>query len=300
MKQNVRVLTQGAMMLSVIGVFLVLNLQSAGLLEVYLIWLLPLPIIFYLVRFGLRAGFILSISATFLSFILGTWITVFYVVTALAVGLVYGYGVYKDKNNGWLLTWTTLVSAISLFLEMYALASFFGYDLVAETQEIINMLKGMDELVIPADMQTLVLAIYPIALLLMAFLQSLVTHLFAIVMLKRLKITTRKMNPIQNYRLPLWAAILALIGLFMGVLMNQSANEQIRIGLMVLMTLSALTLVGDGYIFIILYARKRGLRWLPMVSMLSLILLPTLAIYVFIGLGLMDAMTDLRQRVLNA
>lgn len=300
MKHNVRKITLGAMMVAIISLFLVINLQTAGLLEVYMIWILPLPIIFYYVQYGFKASLSVVASAILLSFMLGSWITVFYTLTALLVGLVYGYGVYHQKDNAFLVVSTTIVSAVSLFIEMYALAALFGYDLVAETQEIINLLKSMDGLVIPNDLESLVYAIYPIALILMAFLQSLVTHLFALYLLKRLKIQTRKMKDLSTYRLPSWAAVLTLLGLFSAGLLALIDENTLRQYAMMAITLSTLVLIVDAYIVIILYARKKKLRWLPLVSSLSLLFLPSIAIYVFIGLGLLDSLTDFRVRFINS
>lgn len=300
MKHNVRKITLGAMMVAIISLFLVINLQTAGLLEVYMIWILPLPIIFYYVQYGFKASLSVVASAILLSFMLGSWITVFYTLTALLVGLVYGYGVYHQKDNAFLVVSTTIVSAVSLFIEMYALAALFGYDLVAETQEIINLLKSMDGLVIPNDLESLVYAIYPIALILMAFLQSLVTHLFALYLLKRLKIQTRKMKDLSTYRLPSWVGVLTLLGLFSAGLLALIDENTLRQYAMMAITLSTLVLIVDAYIVIILYARKKKLRWLPLVSSLSLLFLPSIAIYVFIGLGLLDSLTDFRVRFINS
>lgn len=299
MKHNVRKITLGAMMVAIISLFLVINLQTAGLLEVYMIWILPLPIIFYYVQYGFKASLSVVASAILLSFMLGSWITVFYTLTALLVGLVYGYGVYHQKDNAFLVVSTTIVSAISIFIEMYALAALFGYNLVAETQEIINILKSMDGLVIPNDLESLVYAIYPIALILMAFLQSLVTHLFALYLLKRLKIQTRKMKDLSTYRLPLWAGVLTLLGLFSAGLLALIDEDSLRQYAMMAITLSTVVLIIDAYIVIILYARQKKLRWLPLVSSLSLLFLPSIAIYVFIGLGLLDSLTDFRMRFIH-
>lgn len=295
-KNNVRKITQGAMMLSIIAVFLIINLQTAGLLELYAVWLLPLPFIFYQVQYGFKAAIILSIAALIMSFLLGSIMTLFYVTTSVVIGLVYGYGVSKDKDNAWLIFFTTVVTAISLFLEMYAFAAFFGYDLAAETHEIVQALKNIEGLVIPSDLESLVLGIYPVALIFMSFLQSLVVHMLAILLLKRLKIKTRKMKDLSNYRLPLWAGVLSLVGLFAGTLINIPEYRQY---LMLVTTTSIMVLVVDAYIVVVLFARRMKMKWLPMLSVLSIVFLPSLGIYVFIGLGLLDSLTDFRQRILK-
>jgi len=297
MKKQVRMITEGAMMLAIIGLFLVANLQTAGLLEIYLIWALPLPIIFYLVRYGVKRALVLALATVFFSFILGNLITLFYVSTAILIGLFYGNGVRHDKTNAWLIVVTTIVTAISLFIETYLLAAFFGYNLTAETQEIAKYLNSIEGMVVPADLGTLVIAVYPVAMMLVAFLQALMTHIIAIFMLKRLKITTRKMKPIDGFKLPMWAAALAMVGLFSGVLLGSTQDVNLRVALTLITTISSLSLITDAYILILIYARRAQRRWLPTFSVLALVLLPTLFIYVFIGLGLMDSFTDIRERL---
>lgn len=44
MKKQVRTITEGSMMLAIIGLFLFLNLQFAGILQTYFIIFIPLPI----------------------------------------------------------------------------------------------------------------------------------------------------------------------------------------------------------------------------------------------------------------
>ena len=297
MKHQVRRLTEGAMMLAIMGVFLLLNLQSAGLLEAYLIWAIPLPIIFYVVKHGLKAGVLLAGSAILLTLMTGNVITLFYMGSAVVIGLSYGFGVHRNKSNGWLVFATTLLTAVSLFIEMYLLAALFGYNLLAETQVIVDSLSTMQGLVMPDDMTELILAVYPIALLVMAFLQALITHFLAILMLKRLNISTRRMRPIHEFKLPMWLAAAALIGLFSGSLLGRDPSSDLRIPMTLLITISSLLLIGDAYVLIISFARARQRRWLPLMSVLALVFLPSLMIYVFIGLGLLDAFTDVRQRV---
>jgi len=297
MKKNVRMLTEGSMMLAIIGVFLLLNLQSAGLLEAYLVWAIPLPIIFYLTKFGFKQGLILALATFFLTLLTGNFITLFYIGGALVIGLVYGYGVRSNQSNGWLIFFTTILTAISLFVEMFVLAAVFGYNLLEETQMIVNTISQMQGVVFPEDMTTLVLSVYPVALLLMAFLQALVTHFMAILLLKRLNIKTRKMKPIQDFKLPKWLGFLALTGLFVGTLLGRTASTDLRIVMTLVLTISGLVLIADAYILILITAQRKQIKYLPILALIALVFLPSFMIYAFIGLGLMDCFTDIRERI---
>lgn len=297
MKKQVRTITEGSMMLAIIGLFLFLNLQFAGILQTYFIIFIPLPILIYTIRYGFRSGLVVSFGALFLSIMLGNIITLFYIGGGLLVGLAYGYGVNSNKSNDWLLFVSTLINAISLFVETYVLAAFIGYDLYKDTELLIESLKGIDGLVLPDNFLAQVLAITPIILLLTGFLQALMTHLLSVTLLKRLNITVRKMKPLQHIQLPKWLGVIALLGLFTSTFLYQSGDENLQIVASLMLFISALVVIGDAFILIAIYGKRTNRKYLPTFAMLALILLPTVLIYGFIGLGLLDCFTDIRKRI---
>lgn len=297
MKKQVRTITEGSMMLAIIGLFLFLNLQFAGILQTYFIIFIPLPILIYTIRYGFRSGLVVSFGAMFLSIMLGNIITLFYIGGGLLVGLAYGYGVNSNKSNDWLLFVSTLINAISLFVETYVLAAFIGYDLYKDTEALIESLKGIEGLVLPDNFMAQVLAITPIILLLTGFLQALMTHLLSVTLLKRLNITVRKMKPLQHIQLPKWLGVIALLGLFTSTFLYQSGDENLQIVASLMLFISALIVIGDAFILIAIYGKRTNRKYLPTFAMLALILLPTVLIYGFIGLGLLDCFTDIRKRI---
>ena len=297
MKKQVRTITEGSMMLAIIGLFLFLNLQFAGILQTYFIIFIPIPILIYTIRYGFRSGLVVSFGAMFLSIMLGNIITLFYIGGGLLVGLAYGYGVNSNKSNDWLLIVSTLINAISLIVETYVLAAFIGYDLYKDTEALIESLKGIDGLVLPDNFLAQVLAITPIILLLTGFLQALMTHLLSITLLKRLNITVRKMKPLQHIQLPKWLGVIALLGLFSSTFLYQSGDQNLQIVASLMLFISAITVIGDAFILITIYGKRTNRKYLPTFAMLALILLPTVLIYGFIGLGLLDCFTDIRKRI---
>ena len=56
MNNSVRKITDGAMMVALIGLFLFLNRQLAGLLDLYAAWLVPLPMVMYAVKYGWKSA----------------------------------------------------------------------------------------------------------------------------------------------------------------------------------------------------------------------------------------------------
>ena len=127
MNRNIKRLTEGAMMCGLIGVLLVINRQFANAFDAYMMWIVPLPVIVYTVRYGARNGFVLSFCATVISFMLSLPQTVFYVLASCLLGVVYGHGVRKEKSNAWLLTSSILASTIIMIFTTIIFASIFGY-----------------------------------------------------------------------------------------------------------------------------------------------------------------------------
>ena len=297
MKKQVRTITEGSMMLAIIGLFLFLNLQFAGILQTYFIIFIPLPILIYTIRYGFKNGLIVSFGALFLSIILGNIITLFYIGGGLLVGLAYGYGVNTNKSNDWILIVSTIINAISLFVETYILAAFIGYDLVKDTEALVESLRKIDGLVLPDNFINQVLILTPIILLLTGFIQALLTHLLSVTLLKRLNITIRKMKPLQHIQLPKWLGFITLIGLFGSTLLYQSTDEKLKMIATVILFISMLIVIGDAFVLITIYGKRTNRKFLPTFAMLALILLPTVLIYAFIGLGLLDCFTDIRKRI---
>ncbi len=288
-------------MLTFIAIFLIINLQTAGFVDVYASILIPLPIIFYHVKYGMKATIILSISSLILSLILGSTATImtpFYLFTGLLIGIVYGYGVRKDKDNGWLIFFTFLITAISISIEMYVLAGIVGYDIIAEANEIISILKDMEGIIVPINIEALVLSAFPLLILFTSFIQGVVVHLLSILLLRRLKIKTRKMTDLIKYKLPNWLGIISLMFIFAGVFIKPETMLETQ-WLALFSVIGQVILVVDAYVLIVLIARRYRIRWLPMFSILSLIMLPSFGIYALIGIGLLDALTDFRVRVLK-
>lgn len=296
MKKQVRPVTEGAMMLAIVGVLLYLNRMSGSLLMSFLVFALPLPSIFYIAKYGFRQGLILSAVILMFPILIGDYIALFYVGTAVVVGMAYGYGVYKNKDNGWLVLASTFFTALSLMMEVYLLSGFLGEDFIGEMRVMFQMLFDSYEKAgypVPANGMVLALSLIPMMVIAVSLAQAFVTHLFAIVMLKRLKIQTRSMKPLSEWVIPKWIAVMAAMGLFVNLGLKYTDNEAFQIILTNIYTFSTLILCVDAYIFIALFGRLSGRRYLVFVGLLVLFIQQ-----IGVVLGLFDCFTDLRKRVL--
>lgn len=284
------------MMLAIIGVLLLLNRMTGQTLIGFLVFILPLPSIFYIAKYGFKQGLVLSFAILLFPILIGDFIALFYVTTAVVVGLAYGYGVYRDKDNGWLILVTAFFTLISLIIETYLLAAFVGEDLIGEFTIIIQML--MDSLTasgtaVPPNFMTIALSIVPLILIGMSLAQAVATHIIAIILLQRLKIKTRKMKPIYELIIPRRIAYLFAIGIFANLGLTLTTNEILQIILTNIYMISTMAFCTDAFIFILIFAKLSGKRFLSFAAIL-VFFIPTIGIVI----GLFDSFTDIRKRVL--
>jgi uncharacterized protein YybS (DUF2232 family) len=297
MKNQVRTITEGSVMLGIIGIFLFLNLQFGLLIQSYFVLIFPIPIIIYTIKYGVKNGLILIFAAITLTLMLGQFTTFFYTVTGLILGLVYGYGILKNHTNDWIISISIIVNSISIFIETYLLAKLFGYDILAEINTIVSELSKIPEFAEILNVDALILSLIPLLLISMSILQTIIVHMISIVLLRRLKISYRKAKPVEDFRLPIWAGVIVTIALFAGQLLTTTNSTTFQVIGINLSVFSQLIAVFYGFCLILFYAKRSGKKFLTTFALLGFLFLPSVIIYVFIGLGLLDCFTDIRKRI---
>ena len=140
---RVNSITYGALLSALLGVLLFVNRQLAGVLDTYMFWIVPLPVIVYCLKFGVKQSLVMGTSMILLSFIIATPITTFYVVGSVIAGIVYGDGVLKKRNVFSLVLSVIIISMIVMFISTFALAGVFGDDLSSDIAYMSELMKTM-------------------------------------------------------------------------------------------------------------------------------------------------------------
>ncbi|MCF0111177.1 MAG: DUF2232 domain-containing protein [Erysipelotrichaceae bacterium] len=317
MNNNVRKLTEGAMMVALVGIVMVLNRQLANALDVYLMWILPFPVLIYTIRYGVKNAVIVSVCSVIVSFMFSLPTSIFYVAASCVIGLVYGYGIATKKSNGWLLGNTILCSTVVMILTTFVLAKIFGYNLSDEIALVADMANKMN---LSVELN-LIKIIAIISLFLSCVLEGFLIHMLAFLILRKLKIDFPQFKPLHHYRAPKWLGYLSILVIIAGfvtpfVSLPEMAEE-------VLFGLRAICLAVDiavGYLVLVIgYAvqgNKKGvLSLFVRVGLLtaicyalssfglissSAVLLPvTLLLYVLVFIGILDMVSDFRSEVIR-
>jgi uncharacterized protein YybS (DUF2232 family) len=292
--KTVRMITEGAMMLALTGVFLLINRATGAFLDAFLAFVMPLPAIFYIAKYGFKQGLVLSVAMFLLGLMLASPISLFYLVTAIVVGLAYGTGIHRNKDNLWLIVVTAGLTAISFFIEMVLLANLFGYDFRLEAGLFVQALNDAGVSGLPSNIETLVLSIYPLAMGFTALLQAILTHIFAILLLRRLNIKPRQMKPLSELQIPMPLAVVLAIALFASMLIPLFDSEMAQIILTNITLVAMIAYAAEGYILILIISKLIGKPYISLLAAVLFVFVP----FIGAGIGLFDRFTDLRKRVL--
>ena len=192
MNNQTKKMTEGAMMVAIVGMLLFINRQLAGMLEMVMYWVLTFPILMYTARYGVKSACVPAISMVLLSFMIAAPTTIFYLFSCDVVGIVYGAGIRKKWKNGTLLLWTGIFTFVSYLITTVLFAAMFGYDPAEDVMHIdigIPLAKIVTYVVIGSA-------------ILMTVLQTMCIHMIANVVLKRMHIETRAMKSIFEIKVP--------------------------------------------------------------------------------------------------
>lgn len=304
MNQNVRKITDGAMMAAIVGVMLVINRQTAGLLESMLLFAFPLPMVFFSAKYGLKESIAELVAITLLSFIISTPQTMFYVVTEMLIGLIYGAGIHERKPSGKLVLMTIILSVVVNLVTTIIAAEFFGYDIGEEISmymDMMNEVQSTTGLTVPVnDMHAFFMNIVVVSTILLGVMQGVITHLLSRIMLRRLRIYMEPLKPLIEYFPPKWSGY---AGLLCFVMYNVSIykpleNSYLNNAMQAVGISGLIYLAFFGYIvlaFVLRYLGKlpKGISILISVMMLFMFSLP-MAVF-----GFLYITTDYHERLLH-
>ena len=287
-------------MIALISVFLLIDRQFASQLNVYFAWIIPLPIILYTAKHGFKAGWLPYFGVAVLSLVISSLPSLIFALLYGLVGLLYGWGINRKFDSRIQFLFTTLFTTIIYFLSMVLFASFFGYDMGDEVKIVAELLRTMNVQVSAAETD-LIRMIIVMSIFLAAILEAYLLHIFARVLLKRvLKITIPASAPLSKFSLPAYIGYILMALLFIWPLSRQlqlDTNWQ-NIGY-TLFVFSTMTIVLHAFILICVIQKRYKMRTLIFAAVFSLLLLPTVAVFPLMIIGLLDMVTDLRQKLLG-
>ena len=305
MNNNVRKITDGAMMCAIVGVLLLINRQFAGFFEESFLFLFPLPMVFYAAKYGFKNSWLTFTGIVLLTIIIGTPQTLFYVASESLIGMVYGGGVHKGTDMRKLVILTMIISVLANVFSAIIYAKFFGYDLVQEVTEIQAMLTSTFQnagVAMPTNinMTNFLFTALVVSVILTGILQAFVTHILARTLLHRLHFKVEPATPTYKYFPTVWSGYLAfaLVCIFFYVTARPLANEVLQNSLVGFGMCGVLYLTFYGMIALLVYAAVKMPKFRLLALLFSFFLMFSLPM-VLITLGFLSITTDWHKRLLE-
>lgn len=302
MKNNVRRITDGAMIVAIMGLLSALDGQSGMLLDGLLFWFIPIPIILYVVKYNVRDGVVIAVANTFLTFIISLPHLALLMGFSSLIGLAYGYGINKKLNINKTLLITFITTIIYYLLSMIVFASFFGYNPQAEVQEIVAFFTGLFERFSNSDINVItylrwtnpffamIILFIPFLPIVISTLQTLATHLFASLLLSRLNLAKIRMKPFFLIKVSKKTGIVALITLILTYAYFIIGIKGYDTVIIVLQFISQLIFIIMGAILMLTYASLKQKTLLAPIVGLLVLALPIIVMLV----GFVDIFSNIR------
>jgi uncharacterized protein YybS (DUF2232 family) len=300
MRNEVRKITEGAAMIALISVFLLVDRQFAGQLNVYFAWIIPLPIIIYTARHGFKAGWLPYFSVVIIAIMTATLPSMIFAALYGLVGLFYGLGVNKKFDNRTQFLFTSLFTTIIYFLSMVLFASFFGYDMGDEIKIVTEFLRAMDVEPIAGEANVVRLVIV-MTIFFGAILEAYLLHILARILLIRVvRISIPPSTPLSKFKFPAYIGYILMALLFAWPLVTQLKLNQMgqNVGY-TLFIFSTIVIIAHALILLAVLQKRHRIHTLVFTAILSLLLIPTIAVFPLLLIGLLDMVTDIRQKLLG-
>lgn len=289
MKSDTRKITEGAMIVAMIGAFLIIDRQMANVLSSQLSWLLSIPMIIYAAQCEWKYSWMVFFAVLIVSLMISPPQTIFYLFSALILGIIYGEGVRLKWHQNKLLLWTIVCTFISYLFSMYIFAGFFGYNLVATRNEFIEMLENVEIfknlVVFFIDANTLFNVLDITSFFLVIIMESLCVHLLSHLIFIKLKMNVERIKIDLNFKYPKFLAVGGILSIFLILgLRCFQVNETVKF----ILAFFCLTLFIVNFIYgmIVIVSMRRLPKW----SWVVLLILPPAWSFVMI-LGIIDGLT---------
>ena len=156
MKNNVKYLTEAALMTAIVTAVVLLSFYMGGFLESFFFFIIPVPLVIYAKKYGFKKGLIPMFAIMILSLLINPISSLCYVVPACVLGVIYGSFLY-DKSYSTRLIACMFTSFVVSILSMFVFAEAFDYDIMEELQVIINWIFKVFHISVSDEFYTIIL-----------------------------------------------------------------------------------------------------------------------------------------------
>jgi uncharacterized protein YybS (DUF2232 family) len=306
--KNARILTEGALLLAIYTVLLLLT-AYVPVISIITTFFLVLPFIIYSEKHGLKPALTMLAAAIFISLLAGAFlITIPLTLSFGTVGVIIGLMLRNDKSKMSIYLVSGLVFLVSVVIEYVVSILLLNINIIQDAieqfknviNETIKLTEDLGQPVPPdqlADIKTameLLDVMIPSVFLVSSFIVMFIIISVNFPLLRKLGVRSAKFPPFRNWKLPQSIVWYYLITLILMIILKPEIGTYLHWTLFNLYYVLQLLLVVQGFSFIYFFAHLK--KW-PM-GLLILITVLAFPLVNFVRiLGIIDLGFDLRQRL---
>ncbi len=301
---DTKILVQGALFVAIYCVFFLVSRFAGGLLESSLFFILPIPLAIFTKRYGVKKAFIPFVAILILGFIFNPISTLFYVLTANVLGIVYGLLIKKDVKDTTILLICALTSMVVNTLTMILFASLFEYDIMVEINMILGYVLKLFKIADEAVAMNIARASLPTFIFFIGLVEGFLIHISTLYVMKRLRETDRKLAGFYFITLPRWISFVYIpIVMAYFVLINKLGSGGF-IGVLAtiefnLLWCGVLLFFIQGYLSGLIFAKRKGKVIIWLLILLGLIVFNVAYAVIFVALvGYVFVISDYHKKIL--
>lgn len=284
-------ITTGAMVTAIFGVMLLLNRQTGSMFQEIFLFLYPIPMVAYAAMYGFASGLPVLAAMGLISFLFGNITSIFYAVTQVLLGLVFGTCLNRKMDMTKTLFVVMLLSTIFSLLNTVVFGAMFGIDLnqeTAEMQVMMNQIFKQAGVELPAALASgsYLKQLVVVSMALYGIMEGFIIYEVSLLLLRRLRFPVQKPKSVYLYYPPKWMgyAAVALFIAYSSRLNNPLPDERLQNAVLTIGIMGYIFLLIFGFIAMILLLKVKSpkLGFLSgIISTLIFLILP----FLILGMG---------------
>ncbi len=258
-------LTQGAMMLAIVGALILIDRMSAYWFTEFIVLIMPVVIIMYCAMHSFNDGVILSVGMAIISFLLGNFQFTYliYVPVGIITALAYSYGINRGLDKRALLFIAILVYVVGEMIATFIVYPLLGFPLSQMIEEFKVALGSSGSMIgfdyasfftsAGLDFTKIIIVIYIVSTILIGVMEGFLIHLLAVSLLKRFKIKDLGNTNLLDMKPSKTLSYICMLALFSLFILNKIENEIIYYVIVTIAVIAGMILIYYGYLFTVLY-----------------------------------------------
>ncbi len=298
-------LTTGAMLLAIIGAFMIIDRQLSYTFTYFIVLLIPIVIAAYSTMYSIKEGMMICVGLLAFTVLFGSIATYIYMPVSIIVGLVNSYAISKGFDRRKVNIISMIIYVIAEILVVYLISPLLGMPVSSEIASYVETFNELSEKMgMAATFNSLIGDVYSLIVVGLVFstivtglIEGFLTGLLTAFVLKRFKIKEIGLNSPLDIKMPVWLAytLMALSCLYMFALNSFIDNEIIKYVLLSISIFASMVLAYYGYFFVILYIKKSGRKVNIFLIILAIVLLMPLSYIILIVVGFLYGSGPLRK-----